>query len=205
MRHPLLLLLAAVAVLAATTPAHAAAKKSCTSGGARILASDGGLSVVSITPKERHGDQPQDIVYGCANASGKRFKLFSAFLDEESDTWSLLGGRYIGVFREISEGVSGQSFGTTWDASKHRALYETKSCDNVQIDPSSDENPSGPDVVVFFRGGGMAYSCINSFIVDAKGNRPLEPAGTAVTGLAVTPDGGRLYYLVGDVAKSMTV
>jgi hypothetical protein len=203
MRRPLLLLVLAVAVLATTTPAHAAARKSCTSGGARVLASDGVLSVVSITPKERHGEQPQDIVYGCAN--GSRFKLFTTFLDEESDTWSLIGGRYIGVFRHIEAGVSGQSFGSTWDARKHRALYGTTSCDNVQVDPSSDENPSGPDAVVFLRGGGMAYSCNDAFTVDAKGDRPLEPAGTAVTAMAVTRDGGRLYYLVGDVAKSVTV
>jgi hypothetical protein len=204
MRRPLLLLLAAVAVLAATTPAQAAAKRSCTSG-ARILASDAALSVVSITPKAAHGNLPEDIVYGCTNANGRRFKLFSAYLDDESDTWSLVGGRYIGVFRELSEGVSGQSLGTTWDASKHRELYATKSCDSVQIDPSSDENPSGPDDVVFFAGGGMAFTCIDSYIVDAKGERPLEPAGTAVTGMAVTRDGNRLYYLVGDVAKSVTV
>ncbi|HEY6892266.1 MAG TPA: hypothetical protein VI300_30960 [Solirubrobacter sp.] len=143
--------------------------------------------------------------YGCTNATGARFKLFTAFLDDESDTWNLVGGRYIGVFRRIAEGVSGQSFGTTWDARKHRTLYHTTACNDVQVDPSSDENPSGPDAVVFFGGGGMAYSCNDAFIVDAKGDRPLEPAGSAVTQMAVTPDGHRLYYLVGDVAKSVTV
>ena len=57
---------------------------------------------------------------------------------------------------------------------------------------------------MFFRGGGLAYTCWRrtSRIVDAKGDRELEPAGTACAELAVSANahgfGERLYYTVDD-------
>jgi hypothetical protein len=194
----------AAAVLVAAAPADAA-KKSCNAGGAITITSQGDVSVVYVHPKETHKEQPQDIVYGCWVPSGKRTKLFSAFLDDESDAWSIVGGRYIGDFSAESEGVSGHSSATTWDARTGKKVHDTAPCDNVQVDPSNDENPTGPDAAVFFEGGGIAYTCGAAHIVDANGDRALEPAGTSVTGLAVTPAGDRLYYLAGDTPKSVSV
>ena len=61
---------------------------------------------------------------------------------------------------------------------------------------------------MFFRGGGIAYTCAGnmiSYIVDAKGDRLLEPNGTTVTSLAADARGDRLFYMAGETAKSMGV
>ncbi len=77
-------------------------------------------------------------------------------------------------------------------------------------DPDDEESGTagGPRNAVFFRGGGIAYTCAGnmiSHIADAKGDRLLEPNGTTVTSLAVTPSGDRLYYMAGETAKTVGV
>ena len=77
-------------------------------------------------------------------------------------------------------------------------------------DPDDEESGTagGPRNAVFFRGGGIAYTCAGnmiSHIADAKGDRLLEPNGTTVTSLAVTPSGDRLFYVAGETAKSVGV
>ena len=203
MNRAVALLLFAVAVLAAATPAHAAATKRC---GGRVLAASGNTSVVVITPKAKKKSAvvPKDHVYGCY--AGRTFALFTTYVDDETNRWTIVGGRYIGDLRTLEGGVQGQGVANTWDARKRVALYGSDGCNNVPLDPDNDETYYGPDAAVFFNGGGMAYTCRGaSHIVDAKGDRLLEPAGTEVTGLAVTPGGDRLYYLAGDTAKSLAV
>ena len=59
---------------------------------------------------------------------------------------------------------------------------------------------------MFFNGGGIAYTCAGNMIsriADAKGERSLEPNGTVVTALAVTPKSDGLYYMAGDTAKRL--
>ena len=61
---------------------------------------------------------------------------------------------------------------------------------------------------MFFNRGGIAYTCAGnmiSYIVDAKGERNLEPNGTVVTSFALTPRGDRLFYLAGETAKSVAL
>jgi hypothetical protein len=196
-----------VAVLAVSAPAHAAAPK-CTSGGAKVLAATRSVSVVSVTPKQKGSTVPKDKVYGCWVSSGKRFQLFTTYLSDETDRFEIVGDRYIGVFREIEGGVAGSTSAVTWDARKRVAAHDSGPCDTTQQDPDDDESRYGPDSAVFFAGGGIAYTCAGgtaSHIVDAKDDRLLEPAGTGVSGLAVTPDGHQLYYSANGTLKSLSV
>src|SRR5262249_11322334 len=148
MKRPLALLLSAAVVLAAAMPAHAAAKKSC---GGKILAASGDTSVVSITPKKgKNGDAPKDSVYGCWIPAGKKFALFTTYLEDETNIWTIVGGRYIGDLRTLEGGVQGQGVANTWDARKRVKLYGSDGCSAVGIDPDNDETYYGPEAAVFF-------------------------------------------------------
>jgi hypothetical protein len=209
MLRPLALTTTCLAAVLAIAPMAHAATPSCNRGGAKVLAAEGSVSIVSVTPKQKGNTVPKDKVYGCWISNGKRFQLFSWYPDsEEETTFDIVGGRYIGVFRIIEEGVAGNSFANTWDARKRVALHGTAPCNGTQEDPSDDESRFGPESAVFFNGGGIAYTCAGgtiSHIVDAKGDRTLEPDGTQVAALAVTPSGNRLYYFAGDAVKTLEV
>src|SRR4051812_46010832 len=126
----LLVVASAAALLAAAAPAHAATQ-SCTRGGAKVLINQGGVSVVFVTPKATKTRVAQDRVYGCAVSTGKRFLLMTAYLTSEDQAWSVVEGRYIGLYSNVDEGVVGQAYARTWDARKGVALYDTGPCNDV--------------------------------------------------------------------------
>lgn len=200
LRVPTLAALAGVAVAASS--AHAAAPK-CDRGGAKVLAQSGNTSVVSVKSRSKTE------AHGCWIPTGKRFRLFTGLDQDEATEWSIVEGRYIGVLRTFMGGVGGGgSAAKSWDARKRAVVRDARACDNVVEDPDEEESGTagGPRNVVFFRGGGIAYTCAGNMIsriADAKGERALEPNGTTVTSLAVTPAGDRLYYLAGETAKSV--
>jgi hypothetical protein len=190
---PLLLLL--LLVLAA--PAQAA--PSCTRGGAKLLAAQPGVRVVSVAAKRGKGETRHDRVYGCLVSTGRRFTMLEAVdhgLDEiERDTFTIVGGRFVGVFTEIEGGVGETFRAATYDVKTRKRLHDSSACDSFD-----DGVIAGVRDAVFFKNGGMAYSCGQLRIADGKGDRQLEPAGTDVGELAVAAggiDGGpRLYWTV---------
>lgn len=160
------------------------------------------MRVVVVKEKAQHSETRRERVYGCWTTTGRRFTLFVARdfgLDViERDAFTILDGRYIGAIRHFEGGVSESRTAGTWDASGHVAVHDTKPCDQV-----SSGDFSGVEDVAFFYGGGIAYTCWQrSHIVDAKGDRLLEPDGVRVTDLAVSRNhfgfGERLYYTVAD-------
>jgi hypothetical protein len=206
MKCPAAVLAALAGLAVATSSAHAAAPK-CDRGGAKVLAWSGNTSVVSVTVRSRD----EEDAYGCWLPTGKRFRLFANVGSDENTQWSIVGGRYIGVVRTFMGGVGGGgSAAKSWDARKRSVVHDARACDNIVEDPDQEESGTagGPLNVVFFRGGGIAYTCAGNMIsriADAKGERALEPNGTTVTSLAVTPTGDRLFYMVGETAKSVGV
>jgi hypothetical protein len=205
MKRPLAVLVA-LAGLAVIAPSADAAAPSCTRGGATLLAMSGKTSVVSMTSKSE-----EEPAYGCWIPTGKRFKLFRDLNIDEATEWSIVEGRYIGVLRTFMGGVaSGGSAAKSWDARKRSVVHAPTACDKIVGDPDEEESGTagGPWNAVFFRGGGVAYTCAGnmiSHIADGKGDRELEPNGTTVTSLAVTPAGDRLFYLAGETAKAIGV
>ena len=205
MKRPVALL-AALVGLAIIAPSADAAAPKCTRGGAKVLATSGKTSVVSTTSRSN-----TQSAYGCWTPTGKRFKLFGNLEIDEATEWSIVGGRYIGVLRAFMGGVaSGGTAAKSWDARKGVAVHEARKCDGIVENPDDDESGTagGPWNVMFFNGGGLAYTCAGnmlSYIADAKGERNLEPNGTVVTSFALTPRGDRLFYLAGDTAKSVAL
>ncbi len=205
MKRPIALL-AALVGLAAVAPSAGAAAPKCTRGGAEVLATSGQTSVVSVTSRSN-----RERAYGCWTPTGKRFQLFGNLEIDEETEWSIVGGRYIGVLRTFMGGVaSGGSAAKSWDARKRVAVHDARKCDGIVENPDEEESGTagGPWNVMFFRGGGIAYTCAGnmiSYIVDSKGERSLEPNGTVVTSFALTPRGDRLFYLAGETAKSIGV
>ena len=199
-------LLAALVGLAVIAPSADAAAPKCTRGGAKVLATSGKTSVVSVTSRSE-----AEVAYGCWTPTGKRFKLFGNLEIDEATQWSIVDGRYIGVLRTFMGGVGGGgSAAKSWDARKRVAVHDARSCDGVVENPDQEESGTagGPSNVMFFHGGGIAYTCVQnmiSYIVDAKGERNLEPNGTVVTSFALTPRGDRLFYLAGETAKSVAL
>jgi len=206
MKRPVCLLTAIVGLAVFASSADAAVP-SCTKGGAKLIAMSGKTSVVSIPNRKTEGED----AYGCWIPTGKRFKLFTGLELDETTEWSIVGGRYIGVLRSFMGGVaSGGSAAKSWDARKRSVVHDARACDGIVENPDEDESGTagGPWHAVFFNGGGIAYTCANNLIsriADAKGDRLLEPNGTLVTALAVTPGGDRLYYMAGDIAKRLGV
>jgi hypothetical protein len=202
MNRPSLLLTSLLAAFAVAAPAAQAAPKSCQREGAKLLASSGNVRVVSVKEKPQNAESRRDRVYGCWTTTGRRFTLFQARdfgLDSiERDHFEIVDGRYIGAIRHFEGGASESRVAATWDAQKHRAVFNTKPCDSV-----SSGDFGGVIDAVFFRNGGIAYTCWQkSRIVDGKGDRPLEADGTTVTDLAVASNshwfGPRLYYTVNE-------
>ena len=197
-------LLAALVGLAIIAPSASAAAPKCTRGGAEVLAMSGNTSVLSITSRSE-----EEQAYGCWKPTGKRFKLFGNLEIDEATEWSIVAGRYIGVLRTFMGGVaSGGSAAKSWDARKRSVVHAPTACDKIVEDPDQEESGTagGPSNAVFFRGGGIAYTCAGnmiSHIADGKGDRELEPNGTTVTSLAVTPAGDRLFYMAGETARAL--
>lgn len=200
--------LTSLALLAVAAPAAQAAPKSCQREGATLLAASGKVRVVAVKEKPQNAETRRDRVYGCWTSTGRRFTLFHSRdfgLDSiERDHYEIVDGRYIGAIRHFEGGVSEARVAATWDAQKHVAVHDTKPCDSV-----SSGDFGGVIDAVFFRNGGIAYTCWQkSRIVDGKGDRALEPDGTNVTNLAVASNshwfGPRLYYTVDETtAKSV--
>jgi hypothetical protein len=195
-----LILLGALGALLAAAPAHAAKAPSCTRGGAKLLFAQGDVSVVYVTPKAKGGNVPKDKIYGCWGPSGKRTLLFSNWIADESDSWQVVDGRYLGVYRSVEAGVAGYSYADSWDARTGRARYHAAG----ECRSDEEESSDTPKSAVFYQGGGIAYTCGDgsSRLSDAKGDRPLE---AGASDLAVSRNGTRLYYMVGDTAKSLEV
>src|SRR4051794_33614042 len=199
---------ALIAVLAVAAPAQAA-PPSCQRDGARLLAASANARVVSIKERPHGSETRHDRIYGCWTTTGRRFTLFverdfGLDLIERAHI-EIAGGRYIGVIREFEGGVSDSQTAGTWDAQRHVALRTSKPCDEV-----STGDFSGVDDAVFYRNGGMAYSCNGSLrLTDGEGDRELEPQGAKVSQLAVSANsdsfGERLYYLADTTAKSVVL
>ena len=155
-----------------------------------------------------HVREREEAAYGCWIPTGKRFKLVADLGSDEATEWSIVGGRYIGVLRTLLGGVGGGGTAAkSWDARKRTVVRTAKACDGIVEDPDAEESGTagGPVHAVFFRGGGIAYTCAGnmiSHIADGKGDRLLEPNGTTVTSLAVTPAGDRLYCRRGSSRRS---
>jgi hypothetical protein len=184
-------------VLAVAAPAQAA-PPSCQREGAKLLAASGNARVVSVKEKAVNSETRRDRIYGCWTTTGRRFTLFlqrdfGLDLIERAHI-EIVDGRYIGVIREFEGGVSESRTAGTWDASKRVAVRNSKPCDAVDT-----PDFSGVEDAVFYRNGGLAYSCNGNLrLSDNKGDREIEPQGAKVTGLAVGANtrgfGPRLYY-----------
>jgi hypothetical protein len=201
MRRLLLSLIPMAAALVLVPAAHAAAP-SCQRQGATLLAANGKTRVVSVPEKPRNSETRRVRLYGCWTATGRRFTLFEARdfgLDEiEHDTFTIVDGRYIGALRDFEGGASESKSAETFDALKHKKLYESASCDAVD-----QGDTSGIDEVTFLRNGAMAFSCQSLHLVNQQGDKVLEPQGTPVTDLASSF--AKVYWTVAGVAKSFTL
>ncbi len=205
MIRPIAVLTLALAAILA--PSAQAATKSCTRDGGKLLAASGTVRVVSVKEKPQNSETRRERIYGCRTTTGRRFTLFQARdfgLDSiERDHYEIVDGRYIGAILEFEGGVSESRIAGTWDAQKYKAVHNTKPCDEV-----SSGDFYGVIDAVFFRNGGIAYTCWQkSRIVDAKGDRQLEPDGTDVTNLAVASNshwfGPVLYYTVNETTPKV--
>jgi hypothetical protein len=207
MIRPIAVTASLIALFAAVPTAAQAAPKSCQREGAKLLAASGSARVVSVREKPQNAETRRDRIYGCWASTGRRFTLFvqrdfGLDLIERAGI-EIVGGRYIGVIRSFEGGVSESRTAATWDATKHVALRNSKPCDQV-----SGPDFSGVEDAVFFRGGGLAYSCAGGLrISDGKGDRELEPSGAKVSRLAVGANnrnfGPRLYWAADTTLKSL--
>ncbi len=200
MTRPIAIVASLIAFLAVAAPAEAA--KSCQREGAKLLAADGRVRVVSVKERAQNSETRRDRIYGCWTTTGRRFTMFlqrDFGLDLISRAqFEIVDGRYIGVIQQFEGGVSESLTAGTWDAQNHRAVHDSKPCDEV-----SAGDTYGVLDAVFFRGGGMAYTCWGHVhLADGQGDRELEPAGTRVTQLGISRNGHgtaeRLYYMVDD-------
>jgi len=196
-----------IALFAVAPAAAQAAPKSCQREGAKLLAASGSVRVVSVREKAQNAETRRDRIYGCWTSTGRRFTLFlqrdfGLDLIERADI-DIVDRRYIGVIRDFEGGASESRTAATWDAQKHAALRNSKPCDEV-----SSGDFGGVEDAVFFKGGGLAYSCAGGLrISDNKGDRELEPAGAKVSRLAVSASnrnfGPRLYWAADATLKSL--
>jgi hypothetical protein len=142
------------------------------------------------------------LVPAAAHATPKRCTRDGGKLLERAKI-KIVDGRHIGVIRTFEGGVSESRTAATWDARKRVAVRNSKPCDEV-----STPDFGGVEDAVFFKGGGLAYSCAGGLrISDNKGDRELEPAGADVSRLAVGANdrnfGPRLYWAAGATLKSL--
>ena len=205
MTRPIAVVAALIAFLAVAAPAEAA--KSCQREGAKLLAADGRVRIVSVKERAQNSETRRDRIYGCWTTTGRRFTLFlqrDFGLDLiERAQFEIVDGRYIGAIRQFEGGVSESLSAATWDAQNHRLVHDSKPCDEV-----SAGDTSGVLDAVFFHGGGMAYTCWGHIhLADGKGDRELEPAGTRADHLGISRNAHgfseRLYYTVDTAIKSV--
>src|SRR5690606_38835809 len=71
--HRFLPTITGAAALLATAARADAAAKSCTRNGAKLLAADGRVRVVSVKEKPQNSETRRDRIYGCWTATGRRF------------------------------------------------------------------------------------------------------------------------------------
>jgi hypothetical protein len=208
MIRPLLAVASATALLALVAPAAHAAAPSCQRDGATLLAASGKARVVSVKEKPQHSETRRDRLYGCWTTTGRRFTLFlqrdfGLDLIERAHI-EIVDGRYIGIIRDFEGGASESQTAGTWDASKHVAVRNSKPCDSVDIGDFS-----GIDDAVFYKNGGMAYSCNGSLrLTDGKGDREIEPQGSKVNSLAVSSNSfnaGPVLFYRADTTLKMIV
>jgi hypothetical protein len=208
MVRPLFAIASVIAALAVAAPAQAAAP-SCQREGATLLAASGKVRVVSVKEKAVNAESRRVRLYGCWTTTGRRFTLFlqrdfGLDLIERAHI-EIVDGRYIGIIREFEGGASESQTAATWDAQKHVAVRNSKPCDSVSIGDFS-----GVEDAVFFKNGGMAYSCNGNLrLTDGKGDREVEPQGAAVSQLAVAGNsrdfGEQLYYTAGTTLKTIVL
>jgi hypothetical protein len=197
-----------IAVLAVAAPAQAA-PPSCQRDGAKLLAASGNARVVSVKEKAQNSETRRDRIYGCWTTTGRRFTMFlqrdfGLDLIERAHI-EIVDGRFIGVIREFEGGASESQTAGTWDASKHAAVRNSKPCDEVSTGDSS-----GVDDAVFYRNGGMAYSCNGNLrLTDSKGDREVEPQGAKVAHLAVSANSHnfapQLFYVADTTPKTIVL
>ncbi len=195
--------------LLAVAPAAEAAPKSCQREGGKLLAAAGSARVVSVAERPQSSETRRDRIYGCWTSTGRRFTLFvqrdfGLDLIERADI-EIVGGRYIGIIRTFEGGISESRTAGTWDARNHVAVRDSEPCDQV-----SSGDFSGVEDAVFFRNGGLAYSCNGGLrISDGRGDRELEPIGAKVSQLAVSANargfGERLYYTQDTTLKTVVL
>jgi hypothetical protein len=203
-----LTILPVLAGLLAAAPAHAATK-SCTRDGATLLAASGSTRVVSIPETARNSETRRVRLYGCWTPTGRRFTLFLQrdFGEDlvESAHIEIVRGRYIGVIRTFTGGVSESQTAATWDAQKHTAKQDSEPCDSVDAGDFS-----GVEDAVFYGNGNLAYACNGSLrIADGQGDREVEPQGADVSQLAISANSRgfteRLYYLKGETPVTLAL
>ena len=196
------------ALLAVAAPADASVP-SCQRDGATLLAASGKARVVSVKEKPQHSETRRVRLYGCWTTTGRRFTLFlqrdfGLDLIERAHI-EIVDGRFIGIIRDFEGGVSASQTAGTWDAAKHVAVRNSKPCDEV-----SSGDFSGVDDAVFYRNGGMAYSCNGNLrLTDGKGDREVEPQGAEVSQLAIAGNarnfGEQLYYTADTTLKTIAL
>jgi hypothetical protein len=194
-------LAAACAAVVVPTAGASAAKKAprCQRHGASLVAAQGSVRVVRVKEHPAANETRRERLLGCWAPTGRRFTLlverdFGDDLQEHTD-FEIVGGRFIGTVLDAQGGVSEDVNATVWDARTATKLHDSKPCDTLDRGDFG-----GVDDVVFLPGGGMAYTCNQLRIADAKGDRALEPPGTDVRNLAVSMNrrgfSPRLYWLV---------
>ena len=108
MTRPIAIVASLIAFLAVAAPAEAA--KSCQREGAKLLAADGRVRIVSVKERAQNSETRRDRIYGCWTTTGRRFTMFlqrDFGLDLISRAqFEIVDGRYIGVIQQFEGGVS---------------------------------------------------------------------------------------------------
>ena len=141
---------------------------------------------MSVKEKPQNSETRRDRIYGCWTTTGRRFTLFlqrdfGLDLIERAHI-EIVDGRYIGVIREFEGGVERVA------DRRHLGRLQARRGPQLQaVRRGLHGDFCGVEDAVFFRSGGLAYSCNGNLrITDSKGDRELEPQGAKVTGLAVS-------------------
>ena len=74
MTRPIAIVASLIAFLAVAAPAEAA--KSCQREGAKLLAADGRVRIVSVKERAQNSETRRDRIYGCWTTTGRRFTMF---------------------------------------------------------------------------------------------------------------------------------
>ena len=196
MIRPIAFVTSLVALFAIASPAQAA-PKSCQREGATLLAASGKSAC-----RQRQGegpelrDPPRAPLRLLDHDRPPLHALPAARLRPRPDRArhiEIVDGRYIGIIRDFEGGVSESQTAGDLGRSKHVAVRNSKPCDEV-----SSGDFSGVEDAVFFRNGGLAYSCNGSLrsptaTATASSSRRREGLQLAVAANA-RGFGARLYY-----------